>query len=395
MKKTLAFFLCLVSLLTAGLLLPQTVSFAATSSKTLSSGFRTENGKTYYIKKDGSRAKGLVTVGGKKYYFDKDGVQQTGWQTVNGTDYYFLTSPDAHGRMYGRWYKGPTKWYFILANGTKLTGLKNIDGKKYLFSDSGIQKTGTQTVNGRRYLFNAKDGKNGYLLGYWSLKDSHYRFIGTDGKRVTGLMKANGKTYYFDKNGVQHTGWQKIGDNYYFFNIRTREKGYMIKDKTLNGVKLSSSGKAVLTDASRAKLNVLIKANKLYEKITVPTDAKNKRLHACFDYIRDDTGYCTPRTFKPISHWEYAYALDIFNNNKGNCFSYGSAFAFLAVCCGYDNVNAVTSGGHGWAEIDGLVYDPDWAIVSRVDTYFAMPYSRSGVNGRPNYKKYRAYVAPI
>ena len=34
-------------------------------------GFVTQNGKTYYINKDGSRQKGWLELKGKKYYFDK------------------------------------------------------------------------------------------------------------------------------------------------------------------------------------------------------------------------------------------------------------------------------------------------------------------------------------
>ncbi|HJB27482.1 MAG TPA: hypothetical protein IAA06_01625 [Candidatus Blautia faecavium] len=55
----------------------------------------------------------------------------------------------------------------------------------------------------------------------------------------------------------------------------------------------------------------------------------------------------------------------------------------------------ISSGGHGWAEISGKIFDPDWALVSKADTYFAMPYSLSGVQGRPNYAPNRVYVAAV
>ncbi|MDY3917896.1 MAG: hypothetical protein SOZ59_02695 [Candidatus Limivivens sp.] len=57
--------------------------------------------------------------------------------------------------------------------------------------------------------------------------------------------------------------------------------------------------------------------------------------------------------------------------------------------------NLCPSGGHGWVEINGKVYDPDWALVSKVDSYFGMSYDLSGVNGRPNYKANRYYTVKI
>ena len=43
-------------------------------------GFVTQNGKTYYINKDGSKQKGWLTLDGRKYYFNKNtGVQLKGW----------------------------------------------------------------------------------------------------------------------------------------------------------------------------------------------------------------------------------------------------------------------------------------------------------------------------
>lgn len=47
------------------------------------------------------------------------------------------------------------------------------------------------------------------------------------------------------------------------------------------------------------------------------------------------------------------------------------------------------------AEIKGKVYDPDWALVSNVDSYFKMSYDLSGVNGRPLYKPNRAYAVKL
>lgn len=220
-------------------------------------------------------------------------------------------------------------------------------------------------------------------------------YYGGKGKKVTGLRKISGKYYYFGKDGAQRTGWRKIKNNYYFFNIASKKKGYMVTSKTVNGIRLDRNGKASQTAESLRKLKIMTAANQIVEQITTPKMTKEQKLKKCFDYTIQSYGYQTWRAFSPASGWELAYAEDMFFRGRGNCFSYASAFAFLANAVGYKNVLVISSGGHGWAEIGGKVYDPDWTFVSQVDSYFGMSYDLSGVNGRPNYRPNRAFIAEL
>ena len=68
------------------------------------------------------------------------------------------------------------------------------------------------------------------------------------------------------------------------------------------------------------------------------------------------------------------YANDIFVYGKGDCYSYGAAFAYVGRAIGYTESYAVNSGGHGWAEINGLIYDPEWSMHSNKSTYFGLSY---------------------
>ena len=45
----------------------------------------------------------------------------------------------------------------------------------------------------------------------------------------------------------------------------------------------------------------------------------------------------------------------------------------MAKAIGYDNVYALNSTGHGWAEINDLIYDPEFSLHS-YDMY-GLPYS--------------------
>ena len=49
--------------------------------------------------------------------------------------------------------------------------------------------------------------------------------------------------------------------------------------------------------------------------------------------------------------------------------SYGAAFAFMAKAIGYTDVYCCNSGGHGWAEVNHLVYDPEWDIHHKNSFY--------------------------
>lgn len=228
----------------------------------------------------------------------------------------------------------------------------------------------------------------------WVTKKSKVYYYNNKGKKVTGLQKIGKYQYYFDSKGVQRSGWRKIKNNYYFFQIKSGKKAYMAKSKTVNGIALDAKGRASKKGSNLRKLKLMVKANEIVDTITTPTMTQTEKLKTCFDYTKK-YHYTSWRPFTNKPGWELDFAEDMFYKGRGDCVSYGCAFAFLANAAGATKVYCVSSGGHGWAEIKGRVYDPDWALVSSVDSYFAMSYSLSGVQGRPNYKPNRTYVVKI
>ncbi len=227
----------------------------------------------------------------------------------------------------------------------------------------------------------------------WRSIGGRYYYYGANGRIATGLVKIKNKIYYFDTKGFQHTGWQMIGKNYYFFTVDRAGKGSLVTDKTVNGVRLDKSGKAVLTQDSKEKLKLMVHASKVVETITNWSMTSMERLRKCFDYTKKYR-YHNWRSFTKVKNWDRLFAGDMFYYGRGNCYSYAAAFAYLANAVGF-SASVVSSGGHGWAEIGDRVFDPDWALVSKVDSYFNMPYSLSGKGGRPNYKPNRVYVVKI
>lgn len=230
----------------------------------------------------------------------------------------------------------------------------------------------------------------------WYVKNGNVYYYDSKGKKVTGVKKIKNKYYYFDSKGIQRTGWQLIKGNYYFYNIGTGLGGYRVTSKTIDGIKLAKTGKASKTSANLRKLKIMVEANRIMQSLTNAKMPKKQKLQKCFDYIVGKVrNYRTFRSFSAFAGWDMTYAEDVFFRGGGNCFSFGAAFAYLANAVGYSNVKVISSGGHGWAEVNGKVYDPDWATVSKVDTYFAMSYDLSGVAGRPNYRPNRTYIVSL
>ena len=78
-------------------------------------GWVTEGGNTYYLRKNGDRHVGWLEEDGKRYYFDNMGVMQTGWFTLQDATYYFL------------------------ADGSAAKGKVTVEGMNRYFASSGAQ----------------------------------------------------------------------------------------------------------------------------------------------------------------------------------------------------------------------------------------------------------------
>ena len=110
-------------------------------------------------------------------------------------------------------------------------------------------------------------------------------------------------------------------------------------------------------------------------KWTNSSMSKEDKLKVCFDSIKSD--YLEGVRHNPPyreDDWHIVCANDIFVYGKGDCYSFGAAFAYVGRAIGYTESYAINSGGHGWAEINGLIYDPEWSMHSSKSTYFGLRY---------------------
>lgn len=221
----------------------------------------------------------------------------------------------------------------------------------------------------------------------------YFTYRKSSGKLAKGLVSIGPKTYLFDKRGRQKTGWQYHKGKYRYFKPVNKRGGSMVVKKTVNGVKIDKKGVAVLTSGAMAELDIMRKVQKLVEKLTCPAQSKRVKLRRGFNYLMNDCVERLTRNFSNYGNWHRAFALDVFNYRTGSCFSYGAALAYYANAIGCKSCVIVSSGGHGWAEIDGKVYDAEWSRHSG-RYLFAIPYGESG-NGVPAYASSRLYTTKI
>ena len=257
---------------------------------------------------------------------------------------------DADGK-FNSYFTDSGKYYY---NGALANGKFTVGGKTYTFKNGVQVKQGYVTVDGKMYYYNA-DGelqKNG-LVGTKKLGFRYADKNGVINLSYTGLAKNANGTWYVKNGSLDLT-------------LRTAV--------TISGVDYNIlNGKAY--KVSSEKDRTLYRALKLVTKITDSSMTKAQKLRACWNHIRTSYGERNPRI--PHSHgagWAELYANDIFVSGAGNCFSYGAAFAYMAKAVGYSKCYACNSGGHGWAEVDGLVYDPEWSMHNSHYTYYGMSY---------------------
>jgi glucan-binding YG repeat protein len=101
-----------------------------------------------------------------------------------------------------------------LQDGKKVTGLQEINGKSYYFDENGILQTGWMELNGEKHYFK----KNGVMKTGWMKQDGKWYYFENDGSMATGWAKDDGKWYYMDEEGNMERGWQLLNGKWYYLS---------------------------------------------------------------------------------------------------------------------------------------------------------------------------------
>lgn len=233
-----------------------------------------------------------------------------------------------------------------------------------------------------------------YKNRFVKAQNGNISYYNAKGQKVKGIVTVKGKKYCFDSKGILRTGWRRVNKKYYFFRQSNGLGGYMRTSTKVNGISLRKDGSAVYNNTQLQKLDLMVRASRIVDSITNNKMTKAQKLKVCFRYIVN-YNYGDGGDFVGVSNWDVYYGNRVLTRRRGDCFGFGCAFAYLANTVGYKSY-AVSSGGHGWAEVNGKVYDANWAkVTGRIDWYCGMDYGLSGRGGRPNYKTSRYYVKAI
>ena len=169
------------------------------------------DGKYLYVK-DGKVLKGCVEKIGDFYYgFDYIGIRYTN-TTFDLLDsesqrwVYYRAKSD--GRLYANeWYTSNGDAYYYGEGGKSYSGLHEIDGTQYYFSDLGevYKNRGITTEDGEIYYCDSNGKAIKIEANGWFEVDGKYLYI-KDGKFLTNsVAEINGAYYGFDDNGIMYT----------------------------------------------------------------------------------------------------------------------------------------------------------------------------------------------
>ena len=216
--------------------------------------FYINNGKTYYINKDGDMTTGYVKVDHPAtdlsavkfdpglYYFSKEGndpstdtlgsMLKDCWAQEadeNGAWHYLGSNGKAGntGEKTG-WQQPEEDWYYLKEDGTidtSKTGWVQIENV-WMKADKGvaaIQNAGWYQIENRWYMLK-NDGTRDTSKVNWQQINGSWYFLKADGSRdtsKTGMQTGiNGKTYFLNAEGVPQNGFQTVNGVAYYFDVQ-------------------------------------------------------------------------------------------------------------------------------------------------------------------------------
>jgi len=200
----------------------------------------TSNGKKYKYA-DGSYATGYIKIGSSYYYFDDTGMMETGFVKDGDNAYYFAKSG-----------KGLKKGWRTLSSGKRLyskgAGVLMVGYNKqgkyyYYFNSAGVMQKYTQMVNDRPYYFRSTGRAAG--KGWIKYKNGTQKYCLGKGELATGYQKVGDYYYFFDSVGAMQKYTQMVDGKPYYFKSTGKAAGKgWIKHK--NGRKKYCFGKGEL-----------------------------------------------------------------------------------------------------------------------------------------------------
>ena len=188
-------------------------------------GFQNIKGKTYYFDTfDGSMKTGQKNIKGNWYMFDSKGAMKVGFVTIpsqNKTVYYSEDKNKLGQMQYGKTEINGKTYYFDTFDGAMRTGLfyNKKTGTIQYYGKNGQMGYGKVTIDGKVYTFDA----SGNYLGKGNVTIAgHDYYLGDNNKVLVGFQKSGNNTYYYSKDdGQKEYGQKSIDGHWYMFDDKT------------------------------------------------------------------------------------------------------------------------------------------------------------------------------
>lgn len=182
-------------------------SLLATSLPVHAAGGWTKSGNDWtYTNADGSLAKGWIFDANCWYFLDEtSGLMKKGW-VASGPNWFWLSDTSGI-MQYEYWVKDNGKDYYVGKDGSMVKGQQTIDGKTYTFLANGElvgekgeanTEAGWRKENNQFYYYIDDVKQSGWI----TVNDKKYYLGGSDSRMLIGTQVIDGKTYEFASNGA-------------------------------------------------------------------------------------------------------------------------------------------------------------------------------------------------
>ena len=163
---------------------------------------------------------------GSWYYLGADGAKVTGWLSDAGSWYYLDASKN--GAMVTGWLRDGSSWYYLDGSrgGAMATGWLRDGGSWYYLGADGAMATGWVSDAGGWYYLDSSRG--GAMVTGWLRDAGSWYFLKSDGAMATGWVSDAGSWYYLDasKGGTMVAGRVKIEGRWSTFAADGAWQGY-------------------------------------------------------------------------------------------------------------------------------------------------------------------------
>ena len=245
----------------------------------------------------------------------------------------------------------------------------------FVWSDEGYKNDlyryrGLKTKNDRSGIWSATI--NGNTHSSTGLYCAEVRAVSGGEEIIIGTV-----TFRNEFTLEKHHGWIESNGKYYFYD---RKKQVMQRGGVRDGITIKDDGSAVITDYSKEKLPVLVRAAEVVDEICEPDDSLSEKKDKCYKYV-----VSFPYLLKDYGVGDYVgnwncldahYANNILNaygdqgQCGGECVAEAAALAYLFAELDFGEVYLYTNEVHGWVYADGRYYDPNNSAVNGPEKWY-------------------------